>query len=152
LDHPDSVATTWSLSFALIEQRSTLAADLLRLCAVLHPDAIPEALFLQAAAHLGPVLATIETDPLAFNQALAVIGNYSLVRRNGREHAPSIHRLVQAVQVDAMTKQEREQWRRRAIAALNVAFPEMMHQGWEQWEQCDRLLPHVLTVAASTAP
>ncbi|HEY7355236.1 MAG TPA: helix-turn-helix transcriptional regulator, partial [Ktedonobacterales bacterium] len=41
-DHPDSVATTWALSFAQVEQRSPLAADLLRLCAWLHPDAIPE--------------------------------------------------------------------------------------------------------------
>ena len=54
LDHPDPVATTWSPSFALIEQRSTLAADLLRLCAVLHPDATPAELFLQAADRLGP--------------------------------------------------------------------------------------------------
>ena len=150
-DHPDSVATTWSLSFALIEQRSTLASDLLRLCAVLHPDAIPEALFLRAATHLGPALATIETDPLAFNQALSVIQHYSLLRRNGREQTLSIHRLVQAVLADAMSEGEREQWRRRAIAALNLLFPSVRREGWEQWEVCSRLLPHVLSVAASTA-
>ena len=152
LDHPDSVATTWSLSFALIEQRSTMAADLLRLCAVLHPDAIPEAMFLQAAAHLGPALVIIQADPLAFNQALAVIQHYSLLRRNSREQALSIHRLVQAVLVDAMPKPERDLWTERAITALNALFPEVRHQVWGQWEQCDRLLPHVLTVAANTAP
>ncbi|HET8845321.1 MAG TPA: FxSxx-COOH system tetratricopeptide repeat protein, partial [Ktedonobacteraceae bacterium] len=152
LDHPDSVATTWSLSFALIEQRNASAADLLRLCAVLHPEAIPEPLFLQAATHLGPALRTVEANPLAFNQALAVIQNYSLLRRNGREQTLSIHRLVQAVLVDAMTRQEHEQWVGRAIAALNALFPEVSHQLWEQWEQCGGLLPHVLTVAASTGP
>ncbi|HEX9132004.1 MAG TPA: FxSxx-COOH system tetratricopeptide repeat protein, partial [Ktedonobacteraceae bacterium] len=151
-DHPDSVATTWSLSFALIEQRSGVASDLLRLCALLHPDAIPEALFLRAATHLGPALATLEADPLAFNQALAVIQHYSLLRRNGREQTLSIHRLVQAVLADAMSEEEREQWRRRAIAALNMLFPSVRLQGWEQWEACSRLLPHVLSVAASTAP
>jgi tetratricopeptide (TPR) repeat protein/DNA-binding CsgD family transcriptional regulator len=151
-DHPDSVATTWSLSFALIEQRSALATVLLRLCAMLHPDAIPEALFLQAAAHLRPELATIEADPLTFNQALAVIQNFSLLRRNGHEQTLSIHRLVQAVLVDAMTEQEREQWRRRAIVALNVLFPEVRNQGWELWEQCSHLLPHVLIVAANATP
>ena len=152
LDHPDPVATTWSLSFALIEQRSALAADLLRQCAVLHPDSIPEALFLQAAVHLGSILTAIQADSLAFNQALAVIGNYSLMRRNAREQTLSIHRLVQAVLLDAMSEEEREQWTERAIAALNQLFPEVRHQGWEQWEQCGRLLPHVLTVAAHTAP
>ena len=151
-DHPDPVATTWSLSFALIEQHSALGSDLLRLCAVLHPDAIPEALFLRAATHLGPALATIQADPLAFNQALAVIQHYSLLRRNGREQTLSIHRLVQAVLADAMSEEEREQWRRRAIAALNTLFPSVRREGWEQWEACSRLLPHVLGVAASTIP
>src|SRR5215467_9590640 len=151
-DHPDSVATTWSLSFALIEQRSALASDLLRLCTVLHPDAIPEALFLRAATHLGPTLAALEADPLAFNQALAVIQNYSLLRRNGREETLSIHRLVQAVLADAMSEEECEQWRRRAIAALNTLFPSVRREGWEQWEACSRLLPHVFSIAASTTP
>jgi len=150
-DHPDSVATTWSLSFASVEQRSALAADLLRLCALLHPDAIPEELFLQGAAHLGPVLATMGTDPLAFNQALAVIQSYSLLRRTSHEQTLSIHRLVQAVLQDAMSNEARDQWTERAIAALNAAFPEVRDQVWGQWEPCSRLLPHVLTTTAVTA-
>ena len=44
LDYPKTVATTWSLSFQQIEQQSSIAADLLRLCAFLAPDAIPEEL------------------------------------------------------------------------------------------------------------
>src|SRR5947209_5503777 len=151
-DHPDPVATTWTLSFGLVESRSALAADLLRLCAVLYPDAMPEELFLQGAAHLGPTLAVLQTGPLAFNQALAVIGSYSLLRRNSREHTLSMHRLVQAVLFDAMSTEEREQWCKRAIAALNAVFPGVWDQGWEQWEQCGRLLPHVLTLAAVTVP
>src|SRR5205807_2457481 len=41
-DHPDPVATTWSLSFQQVEQKNPAAADLLCFCAFLHPDAIPE--------------------------------------------------------------------------------------------------------------
>ena len=33
-----------------------------------------------------------------------------------------------------------------------MLFPSVRLQGWEQWEACSRLLPHVLSVAASTAP
>jgi tetratricopeptide (TPR) repeat protein/DNA-binding CsgD family transcriptional regulator/transcriptional regulator with XRE-family HTH domain len=150
-DHPDPVATTWALSFASVESRSPLAADLLRLCAVLHPEAMPEELFLQGAAHLGPVLAPMETDALAFNQALAVIGSYSLLRRSGREHTLSMHPLVQAVLRDTMTIQERDQWAERAIAALNAVFPEVRDQVWKHWDQCARLLPHVLTAAAAAS-
>jgi len=143
-DHPDAVATTWSLSFASVERRSVLAADLLRLCAVLHPDAVPEELFLQGAPQLGPVLAEMQTEPLAFNQALAVIQSHSLLHRSSRDHTLSIHRLVQAVLQDAMTKLERDQWTERAITALNAVFPEVSVQEWGQWERCERLLPHIL--------
>src|SRR5205814_6116651 len=41
-DYPHTVATTWSLSFEQVEQQNPAAADLLRLCAFLAPDAIPE--------------------------------------------------------------------------------------------------------------
>src|SRR5450755_3648642 len=44
-EHPEPVATTWSLSFGTIEQANPAAAELLRLCAFLHPDDIPEELF-----------------------------------------------------------------------------------------------------------
>jgi tetratricopeptide (TPR) repeat protein/transcriptional regulator with XRE-family HTH domain len=151
LDHPDSVATIWSLSFAAIERQSALAADVLRVCALLHPDAIPEELFLQGAAYLGPTLAAVEGDSLAFNSALAVIQSYSLLRRSSREQTLEMHRVVQAVFADAMTPQERDQWNDRVIAALNALFPEVRHQGWEHWFQCGRFLPHVLTIIATPA-
>jgi tetratricopeptide (TPR) repeat protein len=150
-DHPDSVATTWALSFVRVEQQSALAADLLRLCAWLHPDAIPEELFLQGAAHLGPLLSALEADPLAFDQALAIIQRYSLLRRSRREQTLSIHRLVQAVLQDAMSREEREQWTGRAMAALHALFPNVSHQFWGHWDACGRLLPHVLTLADATA-
>lgn len=150
LDHPDSVATTWSLSFASIEQRSAVAADILRVCALLHPDGIPEEFLLQGAAHLGQVLATIETDPLEFNNALAVIQNYSLLRRSSHEHTLSMHRVVQAVLADRMTDQERDRWTERVIAALDALFPEVRSRVWEHWGQCSRLLPHVLTIVVAT--
>jgi TIR domain/NB-ARC domain len=41
-DHPEPVATTWSLAFERVEEKNPAAADLLRLCAYLAPDAIPE--------------------------------------------------------------------------------------------------------------
>ena len=41
-DHPLPVATTWSLSFTQVQQLNPVAADLLRICAFLAPDAIPE--------------------------------------------------------------------------------------------------------------
>src|SRR5439155_10315888 len=81
-DHPASVATTWSLSFKQVEQTSPAAADLLRVCAFLHPDAIPEEMLIEGAAHLGPQLKPLATDELAFNEAIRALHAYSLVRRD----------------------------------------------------------------------
>ncbi|MBV9256872.1 MAG: helix-turn-helix domain-containing protein, partial [Ktedonobacteraceae bacterium] len=48
-NYPDSVATTWSLSFHKVEQSNPAAAELLRLCAFLAPDHIPEELLTDGA-------------------------------------------------------------------------------------------------------
>ncbi len=50
--HPEPVATTWSLSFQKVEQSNPAAADLLRLCAFLDPDSIPEDLFSKGGSRL----------------------------------------------------------------------------------------------------
>ncbi len=42
IHHPESVTTTWTLSFQQVEQVNPVASDLLRLCAFLDPDTIPE--------------------------------------------------------------------------------------------------------------
>src|SRR5712691_12826118 len=94
-DHPEPVATTWSLSFAQVQARSAAAADLLRVCAFLHPDAIPEEIISESAAALGPNLQAVAESPLAFNQAIGALLSYSLLKRQAEEHLLSMHRLVQ---------------------------------------------------------
>src|SRR6202043_2495426 len=51
-DYPHTVASTWTLSFAQVEQADPAAADLLRVCAFLHPDAIPQEILTEGAAAL----------------------------------------------------------------------------------------------------
>jgi DNA-binding XRE family transcriptional regulator len=50
--HPTSVVKTFLLSFERIVQANEAAADLLRLCAFLAPDSIPEELFTKGASSL----------------------------------------------------------------------------------------------------
>ena len=147
-DHPEPVATTWSLSFAAIEQTTPAAADLLRVCAFLQPDAIPEEIILAGAKFLGIRLQVLATDPFALNRAMRALLSYSLIRRSPGEHLLSIHRLVQAVLYDAMGEQEREQWKARIVQALNAAFPETRESvTYEMWRRCERLTPHALYCA-----
>jgi tetratricopeptide (TPR) repeat protein len=150
--HPASVAATFRLSSTWVEQEQRAAADLLRVCALLHAEAIPEELFGATAAYLGPELAPLAADPAQFDQALATLRHLSLVQRQVETRTLSIHRLVQAVQRECMSEQEQAQWLQRVVTALNTLFPEVIQEAWEQqeaWKQCERLLPHVLACAVA---
>jgi tetratricopeptide (TPR) repeat protein len=143
-DHPEPVATTWSLSFEQVEQQSPAAADLLRLCAFLHPDAIPEEIITNGAAYLGPHLSPVAEDPLVLDEAMTALGAYSLIRRDVRDSMLSIHQLVQAVLRDSMNETVQDDWTQRVVRAVYAAFPVV---DFTTWSQCERCLPHALVCA-----
>jgi tetratricopeptide (TPR) repeat protein len=144
-EHPEPVATTWSLNFESVEKRNPAAADLLRFCAFLAPDDIPEELIITGAAELGSILQDIASDPIQLDKAIGELLNYSLVRRNPETKTLTIHRLVQAVLRESMDEQTRRTWAERTVRATNLAFPDVTDT--EVWEQCERSLPHALACA-----
>ncbi|GAC1348489.1 MAG: FxSxx-COOH system tetratricopeptide repeat protein [Ktedonobacteraceae bacterium] len=144
-DHPEPVATTWSLSFEKVEQAHPAAIELLHVCAFLHPDAIPEELLREGAAELGPVLASVAADPLELDMAIEALRRYSLVRRSPDAHILTIHRLVQAVLIDQMDEQTQRRWAERAVRAIHRAFPEVE---FATRQRCQRCFPHALVCAA----
>jgi tetratricopeptide (TPR) repeat protein len=140
-DHPESVATTWSLSFEAVKRMNPAASDLLRLCTFLDPDAIAEEMLTEGALALGPVLAPVATDPLRLDQAIEALWRYSLLRRHSSSHMLSLHRLVQVVLKESMSVELQRTWVERAIGALHLAFPSYVEPVC--WEKCQRLLPQV---------
>lgn len=144
-DHPYSVATTFRLASEQMEQERSSAA-LLKACAFLHAEAIPEELFITGAMHLGPELTHLANNPPQFDQAMSVLRSLSLVQRQARTSTLSLHRLMQTVLREQMSEQEQMLWLQRVSKALNAVFPEVIH---EVWKQCERLLPHALAVTAS---
>src|SRR5450755_2576671 len=144
-EHPEPVATTWSLSFQRVEEANRAAADLLRLCAFLHPDAIPEAMLVEGGEHLGPVLAPLMADPYALNVAIEELRKFSLIRRNAAAGLLSLHRLVQAVLKDGMEKKVQQRWAKRTVMLVNAAFPTV---DFTTWERCQLYLPHALACAS----
>jgi tetratricopeptide (TPR) repeat protein/transposase-like protein len=138
--YPDSVATTWSLSFQRVEQANPAAAELLRLCAFLAPDHIPEELFKEGAAHWPPVLQQASTDLLAFNQVLEELLRFSLMKRQAEHHLLSLHRLVQVVQRDALPPEEQGHWAERVVRAVHTLFPADPRTVTASWPQCLRYL------------
>lgn len=139
ITHPQSVAATWSLSFHRIEQNNPAAADLLRLLAFLHPEAIPEEILREGAAAFGPILAPLAGDALKLNALLGMLLRYSLLRRNPSARLLEMHRLVQAVLKDSMESSEQRLWAERTLRGVNLAFPDVEPQNWPR---CQRVLPH----------
>jgi tetratricopeptide (TPR) repeat protein len=137
--HPDSVVATFTLSFEKIVQANPAAADVLRLCAFLSPDAISEEIFTTACTGLGADLEGMAGDAFQFNEAVAQILKYSLVRRDSTRKTITIHRLVQAVLQDGMTAEERRQWADRAVRAVNCNFPK---SEFGSRAVCERLIRH----------
>lgn len=145
-DHPASVSTTFTLAIKAIVHRHPAVLDLLQVCALLQPDAIPEEFFRQGREYLGPALEAVSSDALEWDRVVGVACSYSLVSRQPEEQTLSLHRLVQAVLLDSMTNAEQEQWYRQVIEALDTVFLEVQPTNTEyaRWKQCERLLPHAL--------
>jgi tetratricopeptide (TPR) repeat protein len=144
--HPHSVSTTFKLALEQIEHEHHAAAGVLRACALLHAEAIPEEIFIAGAPHLG--LDSSIADPSSFDHVVAVLQSLSLLQHQPETHTLSLHRLVQAVVREWMDEDEHARWQRQLLTVLNVLFPEDPATAC-RWEQCERLLTHVLLVTAA---
>jgi tetratricopeptide (TPR) repeat protein/DNA-binding XRE family transcriptional regulator len=141
--YPDSVATTWDLSFQKVEQTQPAATELLRLCAYLAPDHIPEELLTEGAQQWPPVLRQAVADRFTFNELIEVLLAFSLVKRLAQEHLLSVHRLVQAVQLDRIEPEEQRTWAQRVVRAIHTLFPADPKNEVARWPQCLRYLEQV---------
>ncbi len=147
-NYPEPVARTWDVSFRRLEETSTGAADLLRLCAFLASDEIPIELLATGAELAFPddELGALLADELERNRAIGVLRRYSLIRRSGP--LLSVHRLVQEVLRESLDPVKGSAtWSGRAVRLVRAAFPD---QAWEPaaWAECHALLPHALVVVA----
>lgn len=139
-EHRETVVITFEVSFRQACELYPTAADVLRFCSFLHPDAIPEELLSQ--------IDSLKLNTMELDKAIAALRRYSLIKRNSQEGMFSIHRLVQAVIEDGMGEESIEQWTERVIAAIATMIPEAEPV---TWESCARLLPHALVYANYTA-
>jgi tetratricopeptide (TPR) repeat protein len=138
-DHHDSVMTTFSLAFEDVERLRPDAAELLRFCAFLHPDALPEELLKAGALSFEPAHQDMAHDPYVLDAALAVLRKYSLVKRNPMTKTVSMHRLVQDVLKKSMDEEQQRYWAESVVRTLSHVFPNGEPASWPD---CLRYLPH----------
>ncbi len=138
-EHPESVATTLSLSFEKVEQVNPTATELLRFCAFLHPDMIPEELITEGAFYISPKLQALGNDLITLDEAFEALRSYSLIRRHPDTKMLSVHRLVQVVLRDTMDENQQCQWTEQVMRTMNQVFP------WEEsapWLRSQRYILH----------
>jgi tetratricopeptide (TPR) repeat protein len=138
-DHPESVMTTFSLAFESVEQICPAAAELLRFCAFLHPDALPEEMLLVGALSFDPAYQSIARNAYEFDIALAMLRKYSLVKRNPATRTVSVHRLVQEVLKKRMDEEQQRHWAEAVVQTLSHEFPDGEP---DSWSVCQRYLSH----------
>jgi tetratricopeptide (TPR) repeat protein len=144
-DHPAAVVGTFLLSLEKVERANPAAADLLRLCAFLAPDAIPEEIISDGAAELGPILEVVAADPILLDRAIKDLLKYSLLRRYPDARTLTVHRLVQVVFRESMDEDTQRLWAVRTVHAVDRVFPEVE---FATWALCQRCLPHAQACAA----
>lgn len=139
--HAESVFVSWLLAFERVQKENAAAADLLRACAFLAAEGVPEELFTEGGTELPSLLHEAGGDQLRWNQTLKVPLKYSLLSREAERKFLGMHPLVQMVQRDSLSEQDQKSWAECAILLINRAFPEVE---FAVWERCQRLLPNAL--------
>lgn len=141
LGHPDSLATTIHLSLEKVEQVNPVAANLLRMCAFIHPDDIPEELFTTGDFALPATYHPVAADAYFLTEAIRVLVRYSFIQRCTEVKTVSVHRLVQDVLKDQMNYEMQFRW---ASHTVWVVARTLSHLELGAWNQYQRYIPHAI--------
>ncbi|MEO1621236.1 MAG: tetratricopeptide repeat protein, partial [Cyanobacteria bacterium J06632_3] len=152
--YPSSVLKTWQLNMTAVRAENPAASALLEMSAFLAPDEIPCWLLTNGVeawgGELGDYLREGEAEAtdvkviaLALRELLSLLSRYSLIWWDKTPDTYSLHRLVQAVVQSQLEEQVAADWIEQVTAAIAKAYPG---EAFEQWPQCEQLLPHQLKV------
>jgi len=141
-DHPAPVGTTFSLSVERAEIKDTLADDILRLCAFLYPDGIPEEVIAEGASAFSQVHPSFMSTPEQVVYTIDILCKFSLLNRDLDNDTLSIHPLMQTVIQDEMDKKTKDLWAQCAILTVSKTFPAI---DFTTWPRCEIYLPQALT-------
>lgn len=127
---PNSVITSWELSFNQILVKSPDSADLLSLMSYFNRQAIPQ------------FLIQGDFDEMSFEESINVLVAFSLIKAEIRVDNFEMHRLVQIAMQHWLRGGGYEQlWKERAIERVARQFPNTYGQ-IQHWPICEDLMPH----------
>jgi len=123
-----SVATTWLLSFNIVQKSHPLAALLFRILSFLHPDGILLDFLQFTIQAFPPNLQELLSSPAEVSKARIELEKFSLLKWNPRSKTFVIHRLVQAVMKDQMSETERLTICRTVLNICKSALPKVRYE------------------------
>lgn len=142
--YKETVATTWSLAFEEI-RKVPMAEELLSLCSVIAPDAIPRTLLDRALEiYAESVNEEDRVDEFVIDDAYEALRSYSLITLD--EKFVTVHRLVQSVVRDRLNEDALVKYRNSMVVALSEQFPRNGDREPSCWPECEMLLAHAQVV------
>ncbi|HWQ20416.1 MAG TPA: FxSxx-COOH system tetratricopeptide repeat protein [Methanotrichaceae archaeon] len=140
-NYPDTIATTWNISIEAARREAHASLDLLNLLSFMAPDQIPKSLLIDGSEHLSEPLASAVKDKVELDKSLASLRRYSLISFSG--DLLSVHRLVQAVTRDRLSRDDQKKWAEAAVKIVDKAFP-YDSDNVSTWDVCSALMPHAM--------
>ena len=123
-----AVIATWQISFNQIRKTKSAATDLLALISMFDRQGIPEYLLHD------------NTDRLQFEDAIALLISFALIRAQVGQQSFEMHTLVQLSMREWLKQNKQlEKWRKKFVKIMAKAFPS---GEYETWIDCQVLLPH----------
>ncbi|HKO55613.1 MAG TPA: FxSxx-COOH system tetratricopeptide repeat protein, partial [Thermoanaerobaculia bacterium] len=137
------LATVWQMSIEKVRAENPAAEALLHLLAYLAPEDVPRSLLRGAGEDDVPELLRALVDPLAFDDAVAILRRYSLIKTD--DDALSMHRLQQFVIRDSESPKEQTRWCADAGSLLSALMKPAIYDS-RTWPARDRLISHTLSM------
>jgi tetratricopeptide (TPR) repeat protein len=144
-EQPDPLQKVVRLSGEKIARAGSAAAHLLSLCAFLAPDEILENLLVACLPALQKSTRRQLANTAKRNVALATLHKYALLERDLAVQSLAISREIQVAWRSMLSADEERSWAQQAVRALGSLFATL---DMNDWEACQRLLPHAQVCAA----
>jgi tetratricopeptide (TPR) repeat protein len=137
------VAAAWNVSFDELEKRNPAAHQLLQVCAYFAPEPITRMLFTGGIRiSISPALDSALREPMQLGRAIRDINRYSLAKIDHRTNTLQLHRLVQLVLRNRMSKRVRADMQHGAHTLLANFDPnEPTSSQW--WPRYQDIWPHI---------
>ncbi|WP_062433989.1 FxSxx-COOH system tetratricopeptide repeat protein [Herbidospora daliensis] len=147
VEYPASMTASWSLSVAKLEDSMPAAVELLRACAFFGPEPIPRSLLRPIPVDLAndeprETLRTVLGDPILLSRAVSELGRYALAKIESETRTLQVHRLVQQLLRQQLTREDFNQYRHEVHLMLTAAAPGEADDS-DSWPRYAELLGHV---------